>query len=208
MFGPLAVSDSLTFGLPDSPGTGKTITVVEAMRQITLTKPNARILACAPSNSAADLLAERLARSGLNTRELFRLNAPSRSKEQLPQVLIPYSRTNSEGTFCVPSRDDLMRFRVVVVTCVSASVPHGIGVPRGHFSHIFIDEAGQASEPEAMISIKTLASSSTNVVLAGDPKQLGPIVHSRAAQALGLQLSLLDRLMARDAYRDDMRGIR
>ncbi|KZV99658.1 P-loop containing nucleoside triphosphate hydrolase protein [Exidia glandulosa HHB12029] len=189
------------------PGTGKTITIVEAMRQLTLTRRDTFILACAPSNSAADLLAERLARSGLNARELLRLNAPSRSVDQLPLVLLPYSRRNNEGTFSVPERDELMTFRVVVATCLSASVPSGIGVPRGHFSHIFVDEAGQASEPEAMISIKTLASTHTNIVLAGDPKQLGPIVHSRAAQALGLQLSLLDRLMARDAYRDDMRGI-
>jgi len=178
------------------------------MRQLTLKTPSVRILACAPSNSAADLLAERLARAGLNERELFRLNAPSRSVEQLPVFLKSYSKTNTAGTFCVPPKEDLCSFKVVVVTCVSASVPHGIGVPRGHFTHIFVDEAGQASEPEAMIAIKTLADARTNIVLAGDPKQLGPIVHSGAAQALGLQLSLLDRLMARPAYEDDMRGIR
>ncbi|EJD43380.1 P-loop containing nucleoside triphosphate hydrolase protein [Auricularia subglabra TFB-10046 SS5] len=189
------------------PGTGKTITIVEAMRQLTLTDPDACILACAPSNSAADLLAERLARAGLNARELFRLNAPSRSVDTMPQTLLPYSRRNDEGTFCVPPVHELKGFRVVVVTCVSASVPHGVGVPRGYYTHIFIDEAGQASEPEAMISIKTLADSRTNIILAGDPRQLGPIVHSRAAQALGLQLSFLDRLMVREAYRDDMRGI-
>ncbi|KAH7105113.1 P-loop containing nucleoside triphosphate hydrolase protein [Auriculariales sp. MPI-PUGE-AT-0066] len=189
------------------PGTGKTITVVEAMRQLTLARPTFRILACAPSNSAADLLAERLADTGLSTRELFRLNAPSRSAEKLPVILEKYSRINDAGTFCVPTVQELCAFRVVVTTCISASVPHGVGVPRGHFSHVFIDEAGQASEPEAMISIKTLADPRTNVVLAGDPKQLGPIVHSRAAQTLGLQLSFLDRLMARKAYQEDMRGI-
>ncbi|KAG8954835.1 hypothetical protein FRC04_010317 [Tulasnella sp. 424] len=42
------------------PGTGKTITVVEAIRQVLRNDPQARILACAPSNSAADLIAQRL----------------------------------------------------------------------------------------------------------------------------------------------------
>ena len=78
-----------------------------------------------------------------------------------------------------------------------------MGVPRGHFTHIFIDEAGQTLEPEAMISIRTLASSETNVILAGDPKQLGPIVHSGVADALGLGVSYLDRLMDREVYRLD-----
>lgn len=137
------------------PGTGKTVTVVEAMRQIMLTDPNARILACAPSNSAADLIAERL--MGLSPQQLFRLNAPSRSQNLMPKSLQRFSQTNNDGTFSVPSLEVLSQFRVIVSTCISASVPYGMGMRRGHFSHIFIDEAGQACEPEAMIPIKTMA---------------------------------------------------
>jgi helicase MOV-10 len=48
----------------DRPGTGKTVTVVEAIRQVLKKNPNARVLACAPSNSAADIITERLADLG------------------------------------------------------------------------------------------------------------------------------------------------
>ena len=39
------------------PGTGKTVTITEAIKQVWKTKPESRIIASAPSNSAADLLA-------------------------------------------------------------------------------------------------------------------------------------------------------
>ena len=38
------------------------------------------------------------------------------------------------------------------------------------------------------------------LVLAGDPQQLGPVVRSPIAIKSGLQKSLLERLMAREVY--------
>lgn len=38
------------------------------------------------------------------------------------------------------------------------------------------------------------------IVLAGDPKQLGPLVKSKLAEAFGLGVSLLERLMATPLY--------
>ena len=172
---------------------------VEAIRQIIDKNPNGRVLACAPSNSAADLLADRLQQQGIVASEMFRLNAPTRSVSTLSKSLNTFSRLLGE-VFLVPTVEELSRFRIIVSTCFSATLAYGVGIPRGHFSHIFIDEAGQALEPEAMIAIRTMAGPRTNVVLSGDPRQLGPIVRSAVATKLGFALSYLDRLMNRDIY--------
>jgi helicase MOV-10 len=181
------------------PGTGKTITVIECIKQLLAKYPQAKVLACAPSNSAADLIALRL-RGHLSTDELFRFYAPSRIKDQVLYDLRPYIFTQADGHFSVPPMDRLNKFKVVVSTSVSASVFSGIGMARGHFTHIFIDEAGQATEPETFVSIKMLAGSKTNVILSGDPKQLGPVIRSGIARVLGLEKSYLERLMDRDVY--------
>ncbi|KAI0048937.1 P-loop containing nucleoside triphosphate hydrolase protein [Auriscalpium vulgare] len=194
---------SVPFVIFGPPGTGKTITTIEAIRQVLRTKPNARILACAPSNSAADLLASRLAMLGPD--QLFRHYAPSRFKDTVPDELLQFTCTNSQGHFTLPPIAVLKRYKVIVSTCVSASFAHNIGLPRGHFSHIFVDEAGQATEPEVMIAIKTMADPSTNVVLSGDPKQLGPIIRSAIARRLQLDVSYMERLMnlESDIYDED-----
>ncbi|KDQ06708.1 hypothetical protein BOTBODRAFT_244447 [Botryobasidium botryosum FD-172 SS1] len=183
------------------PGTGKTVTIVEAMLQVLHRNPNARLLACAPSNSAADIIAERLIDSGeLTDRQLFRLVASSRRRQHISPKLVNFTMTNHRGAFTVPAAKDFRHFRVVVATCVAAYTLYSMGVSRGHFSHIFIDEAGHALEPEVMIPVKTMADHRTNVVLSGDPMQLGPVIHSHVGRTLGLGVSYLDRLMATDMY--------
>lgn len=177
------------------------------MRQILMRDPNARILACAPSNSAADLLADRLKQQGTAPSEMFRLNAPTRPVGNLSKTLVDCSRKIGDS-FIVPPIEELLRFRVIISTCSSSSLPYAMGATRGHFSHIFLDEAGQALEPEAMISIRTMAGPKTNIVLSGDPKQLGPIVRSQLATACGFGRSYLDRLMDLPVYDIDTgRGI-
>ncbi len=42
------------------PGTGKTTTLTEAIKQVWLRKETSKILVCAPSNSVADLIASKL----------------------------------------------------------------------------------------------------------------------------------------------------
>ena len=62
------------------PGTGKTTTITHAIKQ--LSKKEATILVTAPSNSAADLLTERLSDLGLS---VVRVGNPSRVDESLIQ---------------------------------------------------------------------------------------------------------------------------
>jgi helicase MOV-10 len=136
----------------DSPGTGKTVTIVEAILQLLKEKPDARIFAIAPSNSAADLIALRL--KSLGSDVLFRLYAPSRHKDIVPDILLDFTYRTINGHFSIPLLSRLRRFKVIVSTAVSASVPYGVGIPRGHFTHIFVDEAGQASEPEVRLAFR------------------------------------------------------
>lgn len=187
------------------PGTGKTVTIVEAIKQILRRDPTACILACAPSNSAADVITLRL--SGLlKNQALFRFYAPSRDRQQVPPELLPYTFMNEDGLFSHPPLNIVKTYRVIVCTCISAAFTLGIGVERGHFSHVFIDEAGQATEPEAMVVIKNTAIASTKLILSGDPQQLRPIIHSVIANELGLSASFLERLMAEDAYKGPTDG--
>ncbi|KAG7097715.1 hypothetical protein E1B28_005039 [Marasmius oreades] len=190
---------SVPFVVFGPPGTGKTVTLVEAIRQILIRDPDSRIVACAPSNSAADLLANKL--SDLGTSQVFRLNSLSRPFKDLPDTLKKFSLTNDNEVFAMPSGADFIKkFRVIVATCLSAGVPASLGVERGFFSHIFVDECGQATEPAVMVPLKSLVGEDTNVIVAGDNKQLGPIVHSALAAKFGLKTSYLARIMERDIY--------
>ncbi|TBU41757.1 P-loop containing nucleoside triphosphate hydrolase protein [Dichomitus squalens] len=179
------------------PGTGKTVTVVEAIRQILHLQPRARILACAPSNSAADILAERL--TVFSPAEMTRCNAASRDPASVPAALVPYTHYAGDH-YAIPSRQQLMDYRLTISTCGNASFAHNVGIPQGHYTHIIVDEAGQASEPEVLTAIKAMAGKNTIVILAGDPKQLGPVIRSSIARELGLARSYLERLIEMPLY--------
>lgn len=168
------------------------------MQQIITANPESRILACAPSNSAADTLTQKLMH--LAPSVVFRLNALVREVKDTPTTIHPFCLINGNRVFAIPELEQLAKYRIVVSTCLSGSVPASLGLKRGHFTHIFIDEAGQGKEPEVMVPIKSIAGKDTNVVLAGDNQQLGPIVNSGTARLLKLSQSYLARLMTLPIY--------
>uniref|UniRef100_A0A671YK78 RNA helicase n=1 Tax=Sparus aurata TaxID=8175 RepID=A0A671YK78_SPAAU len=175
------------------PGTGKTITLIEAILQVYHFVPSSRILVCTPSNSAADLICVRLHHSGfLHSASLARVNASCRQEEVLHKVLRLYSRAGEDIRHACFNR-------IVVSTCSSAGMFQNMRLV-GHFTHVFLDEAGQATEPESLIPISLISEKDGQIVLAGDPCQLGPVVKSKLAAAFGLGVSLLERLMANPLY--------
>ncbi|XP_007030666.2 PREDICTED: probable RNA helicase SDE3 [Theobroma cacao] len=184
------------------PGTGKTMTLVEAILQLYTRRKNSRILVCAASNSAADHILERLISNKnveVKESEIFRLNAASRAYEDVLPDYIRFCYFEA-SLFKCPPQGALKRYRIIISTYMSSSLLYAEGVSRGHFSHIFLDEAGQASEPESMIPIANLCRKETVVVLAGDPKQLGPVIFSKDAEAFGLGKSYLERLFECESY--------
>ncbi len=62
------------------PGTGKTTTIVQAIKTMVRDQQHKQILVVAPSNTAVDLLTERLADEGLN---VLRVGNPARVSERL-----------------------------------------------------------------------------------------------------------------------------
>ncbi|XP_057879280.1 RNA helicase Mov10l1 [Melospiza georgiana] len=179
------------------PGTGKTVTVIEAILQIHFTLPDSRILVCAPSNAATDLICLRLHQSNLlKPGTMVRVNAAFRSAEQIDDMVKPYCKDG----------DDIQKAlwsRIVITTCSSAGLFYQTDTRLGHFTHVILDEAGQASEPESLIPIGLISEADGQIILVGDPKQLGPVIKSKLAQSFGLSMSLLERLSSRELYLRD-----
>ncbi|KAL6596873.1 hypothetical protein ACP70R_047007 [Stipagrostis hirtigluma subsp. patula] len=84
-------------------------------------------------------------------------------------------------------RDILSNAEVVLSTNVGAADPLIRGI--GCFDLVIIDEAGQAIEPSCWIPILQ----GKRCILAGDHRQLAPVVLSREAMESGLGMSLLER---------------
>ncbi|XP_014205126.1 probable RNA helicase armi [Copidosoma floridanum] len=206
------------------PGTGKTITMVETILQVYLNIRDSRIIIATPSNSSANLIAEKLLDSkALLNNDLVRLVAYYYlENDRIPTRLIPYCMTadiaeegtrsghtyeaNQKGCQKNVSLQTLCRHRIIVGTCSAFGSLYNMGCKPGYFTHIFVDEAGQASEPEIMIPLSLAHKNSSQVVLAGDPKQLGPVNQSWLAGYFGLNNSFLVRLLQQFPYQKDPEG--
>ena len=181
------------------PGTGKTRTMVEAIKlRHRHNSSSGHILVCAPSNKAADVLVTRLAKAVPKT-EMLRLMSYGRNRRDVTDDVFDFC-TFKDGSFQTPELERLVGFRIIVATLAMASKLYNMGVTRQHFGSIFIDECGQCTEPDVLSVLGPLLNFPTDleqqVVLAGDPQQLGPIIRSSLALKHGLGQSFLERLMS------------
>ncbi|WWD04020.1 hypothetical protein V865_002083 [Kwoniella europaea PYCC6329] len=155
--------------------------------------------------------------------------------EILPFCYITSTPTGTSA-FGLPSFAELMEYRVVICTCQDASIlvtanATNIAMMKAesemmdtfhrvsessmikdvhpHWTHLLIDEAAQASEPETLIPLsvvvpyplpKGFRSVDPVVVLCGDIHQLGPIISSPEARDGELDVSLIERLFQQEVY--------
>lgn len=96
------------------------------------------------------------------------------------------------------------RHRVTISTNTTLGNFLQMGFPPGHFTHVLIDEAGQCTEPETMVPISLLVKDKSQVILAGDPRQLQAIVINRFSIHKEFARSFLERLLDRPPYKKDM----
>ena len=223
---------TVPFVISGPPGTGKTKTLVEAALQLLHSAAGANerchLLICAPSDSAADTIATRL-QAHLNRMELFRLNGWTRSFAEVPESLMLHSYTEND-LFAIHPFATMMNFKVVVTTCrdaemlvharltnvdlavlttqLSVIASTASAQPlRLHWSALLLDEAAQATEPEALIPLTVVQPgiqayagfhSLPQFIMAGDEHQLGPKLFSKTP--CGLECTLFQRLFERDLY--------
>lgn len=203
-------SGTAPYLLHGPPGTGKTVTIVEAILQLAKTRTN-RILVCTDSNMAADHVATLLiqyADKFPKEEFLLRANSEFRVWETMPAILGPYSNGTSRQSWTRVTIAKFMTYSIVITTLVHAAKFAKDLKQKKHervTTHVFIDEAAQASEPASLIPLCGLLQPGGALVLAGDPLQLGPVVISREASKLGLGISLMERLKRDCALYSDER---
>lgn len=97
-------------------------------------------------------------------------------RSNISKTISKYSNLDGDGDFRKITPQQCMSFRIIVTTLVL------IGRYSSHYHPdcVFIDEAAQAAEPQANIAIGMIKLGK-QVVLAGDPKQLGPVCASKLA---------------------------
>ena len=160
-------------------GTGKTFTLNQAIRRISVNQNN-RVLICTHSNSAADIHVELLDRylkeqHSIAASKPLRIYTPLRKLATVSDTVKEYCLIANKETpteaFRLPTRDDVIRHRVIVTTLGMSRALFDMELHRGYFSHILIDEAAQALETETLTPL-TLAGNNTKVVFTGDHMQV------------------------------------
>ena len=90
------------------------------------------------------------------------------------------------NAYALPTRKNVIDHRVVITTLATSKHLLKLQLNHGFFTHILIDEAAQALEPEALTPL-ALAGPNTHAVLTGDHMQVKCETKPRWAVASVLQ---------------------
>lgn len=190
----------------------KTTTMTEAVYQLARlhtynrSQQKLRILLVAPSNDATDILVEKLS-VHFPPSEMLRVLAYTRNILDVPPAVRPYCKEELDQNNL---ENEMAPFQIVAATVNLAArfSNTGKGIPKGFFDVICIDEAGHATEPEVMGVVaplmKSQGESPGQLVLAGDPNQLGPVITSVVCQRFFMGRSYMERLLITSpAYKEE-----
>ena len=153
-------------------GTGKTQLLARAAYQVLKQNRKNRILICAHHQRSADTFMtnyfSKMIDSGWYCGKVVRLMA--NRDYRAPSNCVKYYATIKDWQF--KKLDQIS----IIVTTFSTSL-HMLGVvPEGFFTHILLDEGAQTREPESVAPL-CLADVNTQIVIAGDHKQVSDIIN-------------------------------
>ncbi|OHE90612.1 hypothetical protein CORC01_14096 [Colletotrichum orchidophilum] len=160
------------------PGTGKTHTIVEMIRELQSQHQNSRILVTAPTHNAVDNVMRRYLSS----------RTDGNGHPRIPAVRI--------STEIRKVAEDLRKYTFDAMTGQElngsyAAMRAGLGLLRGEeFDIVVIDEASQQAEPASLVP---LTKGCRKAILVGDHVQLRPTV-GQLALSLDFDVSLFERL--------------
>lgn len=183
------------------PGTGKTITLVEAVCQVATLVDHSVILVATSSNRCANNIAQKLSTVDLDERFVRLTSLNYFEKGLVPEDIKKFAISAQYAT-----PEVIKKYKIVVGTCSSLGKFMFKELPSNYFTHVFVDEAGQVTEPEVMMPISLLDSTRCQIVLFGDPLQVGPSVfgvHCKSQNEDRLDCSFLSRIMEFEPYRND-----
>ena len=205
------------------PGSGKTLLLVNLVYNILFHKGSTeKILICAPTNKAIDNIIILLKKYKYNFSKYVRVLSPGRELSKDINTTVAVHKLALEKINNNPKKyhdlknliekkekdgylknSEYERYKIniqkieleiiedaeIILTTINNSADKRL--KDVNFSYVLIDEAAQALEPDTILP---LIHQAQMVVLIGDDKQLGPIVHSQEAKRAGLDISLFERL--------------
>lgn len=165
-------------------GAGKTLTIASCVNRILsgsdIASQHKKVLICTHSNSAADHYIEeyfhprhQLNKDFIDPRIVpLRINWEHRYTTSVSDKVLTYClRDMNTGLFAYPKKSDLDKHQLIICTLMTSDSLRRLQLPEDYFTHVFIDEAAQALEVEAIMPL-LLATANTRIVLAGDHLQV------------------------------------